>query len=935
MESKNRKTKLSSKKSTVQNEASDSDINFTEPEEDNSEDDEELSEDDIDDDDDDDGNEDDVITSDSDDEELNLDQFDFDYVADCVKLLENHADVNLENSIVINRKLQETLQEMRNKIISMIKKCRDIYEENQRKLANPSTITSALKGIGNLGRPFFKDKIGRHCPPNADYVYRSEVEKEFFPSDLELYPHFIWTARDKVGILQGIKEQAIEYIERKDSYGKQTNAKSTALSKKVKLHSFKLKKLLEKVDEEFEIDWNQISVYNLGSRHTANSCLASWNAYLKPEIKRDAWTEKENMKLNELAKKYKFQDWIGIASEMPGRSDYQCFVQYQTVVSVKMREDKGERWTKEEDDLLLSLVEKYRMGNVIRWNPICSQLPNRTKKQCFARWKYSINPNISRAQFTPQEDCIILAAVEEFGENFNCFPKDLFPNRTVVQIRNRYNNSIKPRGETRHWSPEDDQLLLDLIAKYGEHDWKNISESIKSHTRTSCRTRYLTIAKFFKDNPDATVKDIPRKKRKSRSNVTKHNWVQTITGCPEEPEVKDPTEVESKELYRSKLRSNELQWYNFLKYSYDYKFGEGYSKVPNCLASLEFVRYVFECKLTMPIVLRGGYAKGFVAVSLTKLIRLHEQDDKSLVFERPDVGFKLPPSYCTLLAFRGLCIQASFNDDKDKVETSTIELPANVIEARNKFRQRLISLLYKTTLLSRLEPKTSVEHNTFNVIFDASTQLGRVASINLAELKVAQMNKIAENLRIAQEKADKNRKYKEKMKKKQNQGYQISPTKVVAEDNNNKNIDDFRSKIIQKQKVNKPKQKKTITMAELLNIVNLTTSKDERVCPPQSTEQPKQITLELENASKSTKSLEQPNDTILELDEPLQTIVATTKGLPDLQSTDLSEETKPLSSKYKTFATQKAIGKRKFEESLISFEESVRSGGKRIKRENE
>ncbi|XP_055853314.1 uncharacterized protein LOC129917031 [Episyrphus balteatus] len=927
MESPKKKPKSSARNNEC--ETSDSDNSYTEDEDD---DDESCSDED-----------DDVISSD-DPDQFHSEEFDFDYLASVVKVLEDHAEVNMENSIVLNRKLQETMEELRIKVVSMLNKCREIYEENQQKLANPLTMTSYLKGIGSCGRPFFKDKTGRRCPPNPDYKYRSEIEKEFFPSDLELYPHFTWTARDKVGILQGIKEQAIEYIERKESYEKKL-AKTTPLSKKVKLHSLKLNKLLDKVDNDFEIDWNQISVHNLGSRHTANSCLASWNAYLKPEINRDEWTEEENIKLNELAKKYQFQDWIAIASEMPRRSDYQCFVQYQTVVSIKMREDKGERWTKEEDDLLLSLVEKYSMGNVIRWNPICSQLPNRTKKQCFARWKYSINPNISRALFTPEEDCIILAAVEEFGENFNCFPKDLFPNRTVVQIRNRYNNSIKSRGTTRHWSPEDDRLLLDLIAKYGEHDWKNISASIESHTRTSCRTRYLTIAKFFKDNPDATVEDIPRKKRKARSNVTKNNWVETITGLTESNPVKEP--VENPSLYRSRLRHNEIQWYNFLKYSYDFRFGEGYSKVPKCLASLEFVRNVFECKLNMPVVLKKGYAKGFVPVSLEKLIRLHDQDEKTLVFERPDVGFKLPPSYSTLLAFRGLCIQASFNGNEDRVEASNIKLPINVIEARNKFRQRLISLLYKTTLLSRLEPKTSVEHNTFEVIFDASTQMGQAAAINLAELKVAQMNKLAENLKIAQQKADKNRQYKEKLKrmeKKKNQNDQNNDiTNNISQQQpkqENAHINDQIQIIDESQHkdvsplITPVNQSRIVELRDEQNlIINLDNS-----FQLNSQQQPQEIIIDLENSSK-TQSLQQSNDFIIELEMPSQSITEEPPVYETLTVADPNIDTKHF-PKYKSFATQKANRKRTFEESLIIMEESSQSqifesAAKIVKREKE
>lgn len=198
MQTQKKKPKSTSRKTHLPTKSSESETSIAEDDEDN--------EDHTSDDDDDDENEEDLISSDENEDYFGED-FDVDFMAQTVKLLENHAEVSMDNSIVLNRKLQDTLEELRTRVIAMLNKCRQIYEENQQKLANPTKMQSYLKGIGSCGRPFFKDKAGRHCPPNADYVRRSEIEKEFFPSDLELYPHFTWTARDKVGIIQGIKEQ--------------------------------------------------------------------------------------------------------------------------------------------------------------------------------------------------------------------------------------------------------------------------------------------------------------------------------------------------------------------------------------------------------------------------------------------------------------------------------------------------------------------------------------------------------------------------------------------------------------------------------------------------------------------------------------------------------------------------------------------------------
>lgn len=103
-----------------------------------------------------------------------------------------------------------------------------------------------------------------------------------------------------------------------------------------------------------------------------------------PSLNRKTWTGDEEDKLLSLVNKYGAQNWPEIAKQLKNRSPYQCFVHYRTVLSER-NEPKNTRWTKEEDKILMQLVDKYRIGNLIPWTKITSQMPGRCKSQIYNR----------------------------------------------------------------------------------------------------------------------------------------------------------------------------------------------------------------------------------------------------------------------------------------------------------------------------------------------------------------------------------------------------------------------------------------------------------------------------------------------------------------------------------------------------------------------
>uniref|UniRef100_A0A2K5YP56 MYB proto-onco like 1 n=1 Tax=Mandrillus leucophaeus TaxID=9568 RepID=A0A2K5YP56_MANLE len=86
------------------------------------------------------------------------------------------------------------------------------------------------------------------------------------------------------------------------------------------------------------------------------------------------------------------------------RSDFQCQHRWQKVLNPELI--KGP-WTKEEDQRVIELVQKYGPK---RWSLIAKHLKGRIGKQCRERWHNHLNPEVKKSSWTEEEDRIIYEA---------------------------------------------------------------------------------------------------------------------------------------------------------------------------------------------------------------------------------------------------------------------------------------------------------------------------------------------------------------------------------------------------------------------------------------------------------------------------------------------------------------------------------------------
>ncbi|GMP94816.1 hypothetical protein CsSME_00044116 [Camellia sinensis var. sinensis] len=183
------------------------------------------------------------------------------------------------------------------------------------------------------------------------------------------------------------------------------------------------------------------------------------------------WTAEEDDILCKAVQRFKGKNWKKIAECFKDRTDVQCLHRWQKVLNPELV--KGP-WSKEEDEIIVELVDKYGPK---KWSTIAQHLPGRIGKQCRERWHNHLNPNINKQAWTQEEELALIRAHQIYGNKWAELTKFL-PGRSDNAIKNHWNSSVKKKL--------DSYLASGLLAQFQglPHHVRHPNQSMPSSSST-------------------------------------------------------------------------------------------------------------------------------------------------------------------------------------------------------------------------------------------------------------------------------------------------------------------------------------------------------------------------------------------------------------------------------------------------------------------
>ncbi|ETW02356.1 hypothetical protein H310_05890 [Aphanomyces invadans] len=256
------------------------------------------------------------------------------------------------------------------------------------------------------------------------------------------------------------------------------------------------------------VQWHRIPVVAKLNGRTGHACYLQWTMERVRAVEAThPWTSDEDNELRRLRESA--MTWGDVASTMsqlyPERPVVSYMLRFLRHIQGVQHKTK---WT-DADDAALKAAVAVHGGEANVWQLVAECLDGFLPNQCGTRWRQSTCPLVKTGNFTLEEDRRLLLAmgadkkrqVEMFPErNMSWYKhvdwnmvKELVPQRTSAQCRERFNDSLHPNLVTSAFTREEDELLRHWVSIHGTRTWRLISQHLPGRTNDQCRRRWGTL----------------------------------------------------------------------------------------------------------------------------------------------------------------------------------------------------------------------------------------------------------------------------------------------------------------------------------------------------------------------------------------------------------------------------------------------------------
>ncbi|CAN8256630.1 unnamed protein product [Cochlearia groenlandica] len=156
------------------------------------------------------------------------------------------------------------------------------------------------------------------------------------------------------------------------------------------------------------------------------------------------------------------------------------------------RSTRGQ-WTAEEDEVLRKAVHSFNGKN---WKKIAEYFKDRTDVQCLHRWQKVLNPELVKGPWTKEEDEMIVQLIQKYGPKKWSTIARFLPGRIGKQCRERWHNHLNPAINKEAWTQEEELVLIRAHQIYGNR-WAELTKflpgrsdnGIKNHWHSSVKKK--------------------------------------------------------------------------------------------------------------------------------------------------------------------------------------------------------------------------------------------------------------------------------------------------------------------------------------------------------------------------------------------------------------------------------------------------------------